>query len=207
MQVRSLTFRCHRQPWTPARVLAASALVAFPSTRSLPRAVWRALLETPPRSRPGYVHVANISEAHKDVHWPKHMRRSCVLDSQNQKHPRTRVAHSSGSTLGPGGTAPKSCPAPAPQIFGHSSSATGWIKRFYSKFRLAVVASQMMRRQAPKYFFLTATGGSIKMSQYRKRNFSTAERDFFIKISEFTEERFVNCTISGTHRNLNIIGK
>ena len=41
----------------------------------------------------------------------------------------------------------------SPPIFGHSSSATGWINWFYSKFRLAVVASQMMRGQAPKIFF------------------------------------------------------
>ena len=47
---------------------------------------------------------------------------------------------------------PKSCPGL--HIFGHNSSATGWINWFYSKFRLAVVASQMMRGQAPKYFFL-----------------------------------------------------
>jgi len=44
--------------------------------------------------------------------------------------------------------------AQPPQIFGHSSSATGWINWFYSKFRLAVVASQMMRGQAPQIFFL-----------------------------------------------------
>jgi len=43
--------------------------------------------------------------------------------------------------------------AQAPQIFGHSSSATGWINWFYSKFCLAVVASQMMRGQAPQIFF------------------------------------------------------
>ena len=53
---------------------------------------------------------------------------------------------------GKGAQAPKSCPSS--QIFGYSSSATGWINWFYSKFRLAVVASQMMRGQAPKYFFL-----------------------------------------------------
>jgi len=49
---------------------------------------------------------------------------------------------------------PKKNLAQAPQIFGHSSSATGWINCFYSKFRLAVVASQMMRGQAPQIFFL-----------------------------------------------------
>ena len=56
---------------------------------------------------------------------------------------------------GQGAQAPKSCPA-LPPIFGHSSSATGWINWFYSKFRLDVVASQMMRGQlpSPKYFFL-----------------------------------------------------
>jgi len=49
--------------------------------------------------------------------------------------------------------------AQAPQIFEHSSSATGWINWFYSKFRLSVVASQMMRDQAPKNIFpRTATG-------------------------------------------------
>ena len=59
---------------------------------------------------------------------------------------------SGGSTLATGAQAPQILPAP--QIFGHSSSATGWINWFYSKFRLAVVATQMMRAQAPKYFFL-----------------------------------------------------
>jgi len=59
---------------------------------------------------------------------------------------------SGGSTLGPGGTGPPNL-AQAPQIFGHSSSATGWINWFYSKFRLSVVASQMMRGQAPQIFF------------------------------------------------------
>ena len=54
---------------------------------------------------------------------------------------------------GQGAQVPKSCPAPPPQIFGHCSSATGWINWFYSKFRLAVVASQMMRGQAPQIFF------------------------------------------------------
>jgi len=52
---------------------------------------------------------------------------------------------------GQGAQAPISCPGP--QIFGHSSSATGRINWFYCKFRLAVVASQMMRGQAPQIFF------------------------------------------------------
>jgi len=47
---------------------------------------------------------------------------------------------SGGSTLGPGGAQVPQI-LPTPQIFGHSSSATGWINWFYSKFRLAVVAS------------------------------------------------------------------
>ena len=56
--------------------------------------------------------------------------------------------------------------AQARQIFGHSSSATGWINWFYSKFRLAVVASQMMRGQAPQIFFpRTATGRVINILQ------------------------------------------
>jgi len=54
---------------------------------------------------------------------------------------------------GQGGTGPQILPS-LPPDFGHSSSATGWINWFYSKFRLAVVASQVMRGQAPKYFFL-----------------------------------------------------
>ena len=59
------------------------------------------------------------------------------------------------STLGPGGHSPPPKSYPAPQKkFGHSSSATGWINLFYSKFRLAVIASQIMRGQAPQIFFL-----------------------------------------------------
>ena len=58
-----------------------------------------------------------------------------------------------GSTLGPGGTGLPQILPRSPQIFGHSSSATGWINWFYSKFRLAVVASQIMRGQAPQIFF------------------------------------------------------
>ena len=61
--------------------------------------------------------------------------------------------NSGGSTFGSRGHRPPNL-AQAPQIFGHSSSATGWINWFYSKFRLAVVASQMMRGQAPQIFFL-----------------------------------------------------
>ena len=51
-----------------------------------------------------------------------------------------------------GAQAPQIWPSPPP-IFGHSSSVTGWINWFYSKFRFAVVASQMMRGQAPQIFF------------------------------------------------------
>jgi len=69
-----------------------------------------------------------------------------------------RGGSSGGFTLGPGGHRPPDL-AQAPQIFGHSSSGTGWINWFYSKFRLAIVASQMMRGLAPQIFFpRTATG-------------------------------------------------
>ena len=76
---------------------------------------------------------------------------------------RSRCHTSGGSTLGPGGhRPPKSCLAPP--IFGHSSSATGWINWFYSKFRLVVVASQVIGARPPKYFFpeppLWGTGSS-----------------------------------------------
>ena len=60
---------------------------------------------------------------------------------------------------GQGAQAPKSCPGP--QIFGHSSSVS--INWFYSKFRLAVVASQMIcAGQAPQIFFpRTATAFEV----------------------------------------------
>ena len=47
--------------------------------------------------------------------------------------PALGLLGSGGSTLGPGGTGPPTL-AQAPQIFGHSSSATGWINWFYSNF-------------------------------------------------------------------------
>ena len=79
-----------------------------------------------------------------------------IAESMRLSEPTTKISNTSsgGSTLGPGGTGPQILPRSPPQIFGHRSSATGWINWFYSKFRLAVIASQMMRGQAPKYFFL-----------------------------------------------------
>ena len=74
---------------------------------------------------------------------------------------------------GQGGTGTPNLSQPPLQIFGHSSSATGWINWFYSKFRLAVVASQMMRGQAPQIFFpRTATAFTWRMRWWRRQNFT-----------------------------------
>jgi len=81
---------------------------------------------------------------------------------------------------GQGGTGPPNLAQPPPQIFGHSSSATGWINWFYRKFRLSVVACQMMRGQAPQIFFLEPP---LQGHQHSSSSFFFSNNAYFSELS------------------------